>query len=1009
VIDALRGDPDVMRLVGAINEHVLPLQHMHDDAIEAHNRDAAELGAPLITPRGGEVGASPRLTPAQALGGMGTLAAPEATSLAMGQPQPEAAPWPAYGKVPFSAGSWQMDPRWGGAALEAAGFLDTPAKLGMAAFGGLRSAMTAAKKAAPHFGLIPGTQVFKAGEPKLTYFGGPVKSFEPPADWNAVAGQDWGLNEPPINNPNKKPLASGLVMIEPNGQVWLTRPKGGGVSGGTQHTFPKGRIEPGLDPQANAIKEAYEETGLQGDILAHLGDYESPNSVTRYYLARRGQGVPQDHGPESEAVLLAHPEDLPKLLNRQRDRDVMADALAHPQHPWKLPKTEPTDRPHPEVVRDFEANGPPDIDHWQQTGPQGGSNKGGEYTSTEGQKWYVKFPKTEDHVWNERLTNELYRLTGADVPQTMVIRRNGQLGIASHMLPEGSKIMNDVPLGVQQSTMFPALHEHFASDAWLSNRDVIGGFASPKDNTMLTPDGRTVRIDPGGGLRYRGMGQPKTDFGPEVTEWDYMQNKGHVKEVYGNIPPQKQIDSINKVLSVTPEQLSDAIQRYGPRDTAEAKKLYDTLLDRQQDLKLIRDKVQETVLPKTPSEPAPGAEAKAYGEKQLPDTHTAPAAPAPVTYKTSNFHGDKIAVVGNQAVAEIKALGPHHTTNPNQFMVTPLYGDNPTYHDTMDQAKAHIEASPSWAKSPFADTGLTAPLVDMGPGQTPAVAPRPPPQARGPADIAAAKGKGNSPQDPLSFNEVKALYNHHSGDKPYQRGEYKVEHPKGDKILAKRDQPVIMDPSEEIPAHANALQQMLTNWLMTPGAHAAAREASPYTVTAFRGVSGMRAGPPREFPTPGKYQNAYFSVSDPEVAAQYALHTGLPEAQWVPPDPAIRARIQHLRIDTRNYLHVDAEGREWTEINDAAAAEAARRGKHGVVINNVFDNAAGYAKPGQAPHTTYLTFKPGMHTVRRYQARFDPEHFGKVGLNLGVAGVLPVGIAAAYSHLSPPSNALGAQ
>jgi hypothetical protein len=384
-----------------------------------------------------------------------------------------------------------------------------------------------------------------------------------------------------------------------------------------------------------------------------------------------------------------------------------------------------------------------------------------------------------------------------------------------------------------------------------------------------------------------------------------------------------------------------------------------------------------------------------------------------VTYKTSNFHGDKIAVVGNQAVAEIKALGPHHTTNPNQFMVTPLYGDNPTYHGTMDQAKAHIEAShPSWAKSlNFADTGPAGTLADAGPGQTPAVAPRPPRQPQGAVDIAAAKEKGNSPQDPLSLNEAKELYNHHGREKSYKKGEYAVPTlTSGQYEAAKRTQPVVMEPSEEIPVSATALPQMLTGWLSGPDPYAAAREASPYTVTTFRGTAGAH-GPPREVLVPGpRFQNAVFSVSDPDVAMKYALYEGLPENQYEKMPPWNKARIQHLRLDTRNYLHVDAGGAPWTSVNEAAASEAARRGKHGVVISNVYDNPTGYAKPGQAPHTTYMTFKPGLHTIRRFQARFNPLMFHKAGTNLALAGALPAGVVEAYTHMTlPDDNALGAQ
>jgi hypothetical protein len=131
--------------------------------------------------------------------------------------------------------------------------------------------------------------------------------------------------------------------------------------------------------------------------------------------------------------------------------------------------------------------------------------------------------------------------------------------------------------------------------------------------------------------------------------------------------------------------------------------------------------------------------------------------------------------------------------------------------------------------------------------------------------------------------------------------------------------------------------------------------------------------------------------------------------------PELRPRIQHLLLDTRNYLHVDAEGQNWTSIHQAAANEAARRGKHGVVVNRTHDEPTGGAPVGQAPVTVYLTFRPGMHTIRSAGARFDPEKFGKLGLKHGIAIGAP-GLAAAYSHHGAPEeydersqNALGAR
>ena len=62
--------------------------------------------------------------------------------------------------------------------------------------------------------------------------------------------------------PGKRP-ASGVVVLEPDGRVWVVSPSN--RYAGYTNTFPKGTIgvEDSLSPRANAIKEAFEESGLK--------------------------------------------------------------------------------------------------------------------------------------------------------------------------------------------------------------------------------------------------------------------------------------------------------------------------------------------------------------------------------------------------------------------------------------------------------------------------------------------------------------------------------------------------------------------------------------------------------------------------------------------------------------------------------------------------------------------------------------------------------------------------
>jgi ADP-ribose pyrophosphatase YjhB (NUDIX family) len=120
--------------------------------------------------------------------------------------------------------------------------------------------------------------------------------------------------------PGKKP-ASGAVVVEADGRVWVVSPSN--QFGGYINTFPKGKVDTGLSLRATAIKEAFEESGLLVELTGFLCDSIRSTSVTRYYSARRLGGSPADMGWESQAVHLvpmamlaafaSHPNDQPVI------------------------------------------------------------------------------------------------------------------------------------------------------------------------------------------------------------------------------------------------------------------------------------------------------------------------------------------------------------------------------------------------------------------------------------------------------------------------------------------------------------------------------------------------------------------------------------------------------------------------------------------------------------------------------------------------------------------------
>lgn len=140
------------------------------------------------------------------------------------------------------------------------------------------------------------------------------------AEWLNVEGQT-DVDEPPMQPKPGKKLSAGVVIVEPDGRFWVVAPTN--AFGGYKATFPKGTIETGLSPQAAAIKEAFEESGLQVEITGWIGDFERTTSVTRYYFARRIIGNPVAMGWESQAVMLVPKDKLFSVLNHGKDHELL--------------------------------------------------------------------------------------------------------------------------------------------------------------------------------------------------------------------------------------------------------------------------------------------------------------------------------------------------------------------------------------------------------------------------------------------------------------------------------------------------------------------------------------------------------------------------------------------------------------------------------------------------------------------------------------------------------------
>lgn len=144
-------------------------------------------------------------------------------------------------------------------------------------------------------------------------------------DWGMVDGTDYDMDEPDFKLTPGKAESAGCIIREPDGRVWVISPTN--KFGGYTNTFPKGRVEDGLEGQETAIKEVYEESGLKVRITGVLGDFERTTTTTRFYLAERVGGSPNDPTWETQAVHLVPLQKLEDFAYAPADQKVVEALL----------------------------------------------------------------------------------------------------------------------------------------------------------------------------------------------------------------------------------------------------------------------------------------------------------------------------------------------------------------------------------------------------------------------------------------------------------------------------------------------------------------------------------------------------------------------------------------------------------------------------------------------------------------------------------------------------------
>lgn len=227
-----------------------------------------------------------------------------------------------------------------------------------------------------------------------------------------------------------------------------------------------------------------------------------------------------------------------------------------------------------------------DLTGWKKVGGQSGSNKGGLYQAPNGEQFYVKSLKSEDHVKNEVLAAALYNAADVNVPNVQHGANHPEgwknvvvSPIVKNSVSAKSKLLNDPSFkGDVQSG--------YAIDAWLANHDVVG---MTHDN-IVDANGKPWRIDMGGSLLYRAQGDKKQGWGPdpsaELNGLKDPDTNSQAAGVFGDMTLSEETASAKRLVGVSNAQIDQLV-----KDAGLSPSLADTLKKRK---KAILDKYNLT-------------------------------------------------------------------------------------------------------------------------------------------------------------------------------------------------------------------------------------------------------------------------------------------------------------------------------------------------------------------------------------------------------------------------------
>ena len=178
---------------------------------------------------------------------------------------------------------------------------------------------------------------------------------------------------------------------------------------------------------------------------------------------------------------------------------------------------------------------------------------------------YVKWNNSELRAKVEALTGALYALADVPVPIQRVIDFKGETALMSDWLDDAT------PMNMEELKNHPDVLENYAVDAWLANWDVVGANGV---NIVKGPGGKAYRVDLGGALLFRALGESKK-LPAQVDELTLLQDLGKnpmAAQVFANLTDDRLKVGAEKVGKISDQQIDDAVDQLDiPRESPQYK------------------------------------------------------------------------------------------------------------------------------------------------------------------------------------------------------------------------------------------------------------------------------------------------------------------------------------------------------------------------------------------------------------------------------------------------------